>query len=542
MSNINIDEIMKEVKTRAARRQSDQQSMQAKHPDEHSPDGQPFMELIPVEFPQHLHAPHLNTDKVLEFRDAYSLADFLSFHDGLFIRNAYRGILGREPDAHGYAHYLTKLRNGDFNKIEILGRLRYSTEGRYLAKPVRGLFIPFVFTIICKIPVAGYAVRLGAGILQLPRIINNIYRYEAFTQGQLNEIKKNAADVQKELAVFLNTAANTINNLIEVVTRNKANKSAIDQVRNELSAWLKGKADQAELLHVKQQIDHLSINKADKETLHYIQQQLAEIRTISNELKEIHQKMQWAMQHLMDFQQKMLAQEHEFAEVVEELEDALVEEELIRGASYLAFEDTFRGTREEVKKKHGIYLPYLEKLSAEIKSMPMLDVGCGRGEWLELLKEHNYRAIGVDINNNMIQQCCALGLTAVADDALNYIKKLDSQSIGVITGFHVIEHLSFRNRMKLFDEALRVLASGGMAIFETPNPENLMVGACEFYSDPTHKRPVPPATLQYFMQSRGFQNTHILRLNKDEQLLPDNHAFEKLLAVEKDYAVIGYKV
>ncbi len=541
MSNINIDEIMKEVKTRAARRQSEQQSVQAKHPDEYSPDGQPFMELVPVEFLPHLHSSHLNTGKVLEFRDAYSLTDFLSFHDSLFIRNAYRGILGREPDAHGYAHYLSKLRNGDFNKIEILGRLRYSTEGRYLAKPVKGLFIPFVFNIICKIPVAGYAVRLGAGILQLPRIINNIYRYEAFTQGQLYEIKQNAADAQKELAVFLNTAANTINNLIEVVTRNKADKSAIDQVRNELSAWLKGKADQADLLHVKQQIDHLSINKANKETLNHIQQQLAEISAISNELKEIHNKIQRSMQQLMDFQQKMLAQEHEYTEVLDELEDALVEEEHIRGAAYVAFEDKFRGTREEVKKRLSIYVPYLEKLPDKVKSMTMLDVGCGRGEWLEVLKEHNYRAVGVDINNKMIQQCCALGLNAVEDDALNYIKNLDGQSIGVITGFHVIEHLSFRNRIKLFDEAVRVLCPKGMAIFETPNPENLLVGACEFYSDPTHKRPIPPATLQYFMQVRGFQNTFILRINRNGQPSADNQPIEQLLTMGKDYAVIGYK-
>lgn len=541
MSDINIDEIMKEIKSRAAQRQSKQQPVPNRQPAESSPLSQPFATLAPLEISPRLHAHEVNNDEVLEFRGSYTLADFLSFHDSLFIRNAYRGILGREPDAHGYAHYLTKLRNGVFNKIEILGRLRYSTEGRYLAKPVKGLFIPFVFNIIFKIPVVGYAVRLGVGILQLPRIIKNIYGYEAFTQGELNLIKQNAAEFQNELALFLNTAAYTINNLIDVVTRNKAANSAIEQVRNELSAWLKGKAEQVELLQVKRQINHLAINKADKETLNYIQQQLAEISALSNQLKEIHTKIQWAMQQLMDFQQKMLTQEHEFSEVLDELEDALVEEEHIRGAAYVAFEDKFRGTREEVKKRLGLYVPYLEKLPAEVKSMTMLDVGCGRGEWLELLREHNYRAVGVDNNNRMIQQCCALGLNVVEDDALNYIKKLGNQSIGVISGFHVIEHLSFRNRIKLFDEAMRVLAPGGMAIFETPNPENLMVGACEFYSDPTHKRPIPPATLQYFMQLRGFQNTLILRINRNGQPPADNQPIETLLSIGKDYAVIGYK-
>ena len=141
----------------------------------------------------------------------------------------------------------------------------------------------------------------------------------------------------------------------------------------------------------------------------------------------------------------------------------------------------------------------------------------------------------------MIQKCKEAGLNAVANDAITYLQNLGDQSVGIITGFHLIEHLSFKNRMKLFDEAFRVLAPGGVVIFETPNPENLTVGACEFYSDPTHRRPIPPASLKYFIETRGFFKTEIVRVNRVEHLPDDNLSLKELLAVGKDYSVIGYK-
>ncbi len=541
MSEINIDEIMREIKARAARRRNDEQLFPGRHPEEQPQASHTCGDLHPVDVPPRLRVRRVNDGDALEFRTAYSLADFLQYHDSLFIRNAYRGILGREPDEQGYHYYLTKLRNGAFNKIDVLGRLRYSTEGRYVAKRIRGLVLPFVFNSMCRIPMVGYLVRLGAGILQLPRIINSIYRSEAFTQAQLTAIRQNAGEFAEELEMFLTATAQTINTLIDAVTRNKTDQSSFEQVRREVTALRTEKAGQAELLQVKQQIQHLSHTKADKETLTNIQQQLAEINVIANELRGLHITIQRALQQLREFQQKMLAQEHEFTEAIDELQEALAEEEMMRGASYAAFEENFRGTREEVKRRLGIYMPYLEQLPPEIKTMTMLDLGCGRGEWLELLQEHAYRAIGVEINHRMIEACRSSGFDVIEDDAINYIKNLEAESMGVVTGFHVIEHLTLRNRIRLFDETLRVLAPGGMAIFETPNPENLMVGACEFYSDPTHKRPIPPATLQYFMQSCGFLNTVILRVNKNEQQPADNQPVESLLSVEKDYAVIGYK-
>ena len=212
-------------------------------------------------------------------------------------------------------------------------------------------------------------------------------------------------------------------------------------------------------------------------------------------MKELQNKIESTRQQLVEFEQKIIDREKDFARDIDKLRDMLDEEGHIQGAQYVSFEEKFRGTREEVKERQRIYLVYLEKLPADVKSMPVLDLGCGRGEWLELLQENNYTATGVDVNKTMIQKCNEAGLNAVADDAITYLQHLGDQSVGIITGFHLIEHLSFKNRMKLFDEAFRVLAPGEMVIFETPNPENLTVGACEFYSDPTHRRPIPPASL-----------------------------------------------
>src|SRR4030043_2272533 len=150
------------------------------------------------------------------------------------------------------------------------------------------------------------------------------------------------------------------------------------------------------------------------------------------------------------------------------------------------------------------------------RNFPILDLGCGRGEWLELLKENGYIAKGVDFNRVMVRQCQELGLDVTESDMIEYLRNQQPNSFGALTGFHILEHLSFKAVISLFDEALRVLKSGGMVIFETPNPENLIVAACNFYFDPTHRNPLPPRLLNFLIVSRGFEKTGIIRLHPYE--------------------------
>jgi len=225
----------------------------------------------------------------------------------------------------------------------------------------------------------------------------------------------------------------------------------------------------------------------------------------------------------------------------------LKEEDHLLDAMYVAFEDRFRGTREEIKERLRVYLPHVMQSKIGERRSPILDLGCGRGEWLELLKENGYIAKGVDFNRVMVRQCQEFGLDVTESDMIEYLRNQQPNSFGALTGFHILEHLPFKTVISLFDEALRVLKSGGMVIFETPNPENLIVAACNFYFDPTHRNPLPPRLLDFLIESRGFGKTEIIRLHphsffKEEiQVSQEIKEIISLFNKEQDYAVISYK-
>ena len=148
----------------------------------------------------------------------------------------------------------------------------------------------------------------------------------------------------------------------------------------------------------------------------------------------------------------------------------------------------------------------------------------------------------------MVSQCEELGLAVINADAIDYLRTVKSNTLGAVTGMHIIEHIPFKRLIALFDEVLRVLKPGGVAIFETPNPENLIVGACNFYYDPTHLNPLPPEPMRFVLEARGFGSIEILRLHPypKEDLL-NNGAIEvqqkinELIYGPRDYALIGYK-
>ena len=213
---------------------------------------------------------------------------------------------------------------------------------------------------------------------------------------------------------------------------------------------------------------------------------------------------------------------------------------------YLSFENRFRGTRAEIKKRLMFYLPFLASAQAGEKGRPILDLGCGRGEWLELLKENKLDARGVDLNSAMIAQCKEHGLDVIHRDAIDYMRSLRANSQGGVTGFHIIEHLPFETLMDFFREARRILKPGGIAIFESPNCKNLVVGAANFNIDPTHRNPVFPETAEFMLQSHGFERVRIEYLTPVADVKFD--AGTKELAIVKDmlygpqdFGIIAYK-
>lgn len=213
---------------------------------------------------------------------------------------------------------------------------------------------------------------------------------------------------------------------------------------------------------------------------------------------------------------------------------------------YVEFEEKFRGSRADISQRLQIYLPYV-MAAVKTPDLPVADIGCGRGEWLGLLKEAGIHAIGIDLNNAMVDVCRDAGLVAECTNAIQWLKQQPEGSLAAITGFHIIEHLSFENLLMLFDAALRALHDDGVIIFETPNPENLAVGACNFYSDPTHQRPIVPAVAEFIARQRGFAKAEILRLHpypESSWLTEDSEMARRInniLYGSQDYAVIAWK-
>jgi len=223
------------------------------------------------------------------------------------------------------------------------------------------------------------------------------------------------------------------------------------------------------------------------------------------------------------------------------------QKDVISDALYKTFEDTFRGSCAEIKERQKIYLPTIQEVRAGTKESPIVDLGSGRGEWLELLKENDFIAKGIDSNDTMVSTSLEKGLEVEKSDILEYLKKLPDNSVGAITGFHIAEHLQFGKLLQVLEEVKRVLQRDGVVILESPNPKNLFVGACEFYIDPTHFRPLHPYTLKFFIEDVGFKQVKVIELNpiKPEQKIVDDILVSKgidvLIYGPQDFAVVAYK-
>ncbi len=210
---------------------------------------------------------------------------------------------------------------------------------------------------------------------------------------------------------------------------------------------------------------------------------------------------------------------------------------------YIEFENRYRGSEDDIKQRQEVYLPYFKKISGEAKQLPILDIGCGRGEFLALLSDNMLPSRGLDMNVSMVEAAKAKGHKAELGEALEYLKHQPTNSYQAITGFHIVEHIPFSSLIRLLAECYRTVAPGGLVIFETPNPENLNVGAHTFYMDPSHLSPLPPELLKFALESRGFV-AEILRLHP----LRETHHRDKLLDEAlvmlygpRDYAIIGRK-
>ena len=170
---------------------------------------------------------------------------------------------------------------------------------------------------------------------------------------------------------------------------------------------------------------------------------------------------------------------------------------------YVAFEDRFRGSSDEIRARVAGYLPIFAGAS------DVLDIGCGRGEFLTLLREQGVKARGIDVNASMVDVCRALRLDVVQADGLAYLRGLPDGSLGGLFAAQVIEHLEPRYLTQLLDVAFAKLRPGSPIVLETINPACWFAFFESYVRDLTHVRPVHPDTLKYLLIATGFQHVEI---------------------------------
>jgi O-antigen chain-terminating methyltransferase len=170
---------------------------------------------------------------------------------------------------------------------------------------------------------------------------------------------------------------------------------------------------------------------------------------------------------------------------------------------YVGFEDRFRGAPEEIRRRLTDYVPDFSGAS------DVLDVGCGRGEFLDLLREAGVKARGLDLNHEMVEVCRARGLEAAEGDALGYLRAQPDASLGGLFAAQVVEHLDPSYLMRTLDAAYHALRPGSRIILETINPACWFAFFESYIRDLTHVRPIHPDTLKYLLTASGFQRVEI---------------------------------
>jgi 2-polyprenyl-3-methyl-5-hydroxy-6-metoxy-1,4-benzoquinol methylase len=207
---------------------------------------------------------------------------------------------------------------------------------------------------------------------------------------------------------------------------------------------------------------------------------------------------------------------------------------------WLRFAEKFRGSESAIKQRQQIYAIRFREHA------PVLDIGCGRGELLEVFRESGIEARGIDLNQDSLAVCRSKALQVEAADLFAYLDAQPDSSLGGVVCSQVVEHLPPERLPELIRLAHAKLGTNALLAIETPNPECLAIFATHFYLDPTHRHPIPPALMSFYLEEAGFGRIEVERLSPAIESMPSltelPEAFQKEFFGALDYAIFARKL
>ncbi|MGH9366326.1 MAG: methyltransferase domain-containing protein [Thermoanaerobaculia bacterium] len=233
---------------------------------------------------------------------------------------------------------------------------------------------------------------------------------------------------------------------------------------------------------------------------------------------------------------------------VERISPPRLEQMFVPGA-YAEFERQFRGSREEILERQRVYVSPLREAAARVgPSARFLDLGCGRGELLELAREAGLAMTGIDSETSLVEACRTRGLDAREADLFDALWGQPEESLAGVTALQVVEHLPWAAVRTLVDLAYQRIRPGGCLILETINPASVYAMRT-FHLDPTHRQPVPSETVHFLLSQAGFRDVEVRWLNPvdDPKIAKAIEGDESLKALAdlllgfRDYAVVGWR-
>lgn len=458
-----------------------------------------------------------------------------------FIPECYRRLLGREPDPEGLAYYRGLARMGARNEViayavacspefghraEILSLQEYRKVYRKFFRKQRILKIPLLGRLIALFLLPGRIMQLYGRMERSEAVIctatERLGEQLLRIQGAVDAQAELQRQIQSEERKHLETGIGGLRHFM---------RDGMSQAVQGLERYIDGGMSQA-AQRLEELYERQTMGESSLQALKQLQEQDLSILTalsekadwqavittgISEKTDQTGQKTELLLQKIddtisasvakiiMEYRRQDGVPANQTAEVRQSVPLASPGgESTYTRLDYFKFQNHFRGTRSLITERQKVYLPYFQNSRA-----PVLDIGCGRGEFLQLMKDNQIPAFGVDLYPEHSLEGELNGLDIRQGDGIAFLKSSNQQYGGIFSA-QVIEHISFEALQEFCAIAYEKLLPGSYFVIETPNPTCLSTFAASFYIDPTHNKPVHPGLLEYLLKEVGFTEVQIV--------------------------------